>query len=400
MNPFCFTTLAVLSAVSQLANGWWDNGHMLVSEIATQTMAPADVTTVNTLLAMYDADFPNTGSITTAAIWGDLIKCNSVVSTFCPSTKTPALNMMDEWHYVNLPLNVNGTDYKNLNSTTGDALVKEAFGGQALDFLNKALTMFSKTKSAHSANWALRMVLHVFGDISNPMHNVGGVNSVFPAGDLGGNKFLFKAPCVGTNLHAIWDSVGGKYGTVNWSPTFTPGTADYTALQTNATALLTKYAAVQDKLAFASVKDVDYAKFVSAMSAKPAMKIQATILESYDVARHVAYKNIDLNCTLDDKGMCVNPCPSSDYVNALIDTAEASITIQGKRMSVILTQFAKQIRALNLLSPIVPTTTTVSPTAGPTTSTVAPTPAPTSAPTPAPTNTTTTPAPTTTHAAC
>ncbi|ETV68514.1 hypothetical protein H257_15512 [Aphanomyces astaci] len=367
MKLTCIGSLVLLAAAAQSVHGWWDNGHMLVSEIATQSLAPSDVTTLNALLSKYDRDFPNTGTVTTASIWGDLIKCSSVVSTYCPSVTTPALNMLDEWHYVNLPVNVNGTDYKNLTSSDGTKLIKEAQGGQALDFLTKTFTTFGKTQSAHAANWALRMLLHVFGDIANPMHNVAGMTSLFPDGDFGGNKFLFKKPCVGSNLHAIWDSVGAKYGSVNWSPTFVPGSADYAALQANATALLSKYGTVPDKLDFGSVKDVDYPKFVTAMNSEPLVKIQRTFLESYDVARQVAYKNIDLNCTLDDKQKCINPCPSSDYVNALIASAEASITVQGKRLSVILTQIAKQIRALNLLTPVTtpappPTNATAVPT--------------------------------------
>ncbi|KAG9403340.1 hypothetical protein AC1031_005986 [Aphanomyces cochlioides] len=348
------TCVALLvAAAATTVQAWWDNGHMLVAEVASQALAPNDLATINSLLSQYDDAFPNTGSVTTAAIWADLIKCDSIVSTYCPSTTTPALKMLDNWHFIDLPLNVNGSDYQGLTSANGDALVAASLGGQAYEIMTKTFTFFGKTQSSHAANWALRMFIHIFGDIQNPMHDVAGVSNVLPGGDAGGNSFLFNSPCPSTNLHALWDSVGAKYGTVNWSPSFTVGSPDYTALQKNATYIATKYANLTDSLNFAALKDVDYATFTAAMNNKPS-KVLGNILESYDNARQVAYKNIDLNCQLDAKGKCYNPCPSQAYYDSVIETSEKQIALGGKRLAVILTQFARQIRTLNLATPTKP----------------------------------------------
>ncbi|KAF0709431.1 hypothetical protein As57867_005911, partial [Aphanomyces stellatus] len=351
----CFTSLVVLAAAAHSAHGWWDNGHMMVAEVATQCLASEDLATLTALLSGYDKEFPNTGYPTTAAIWPDLMKCDSFVSTYCPSDKTPALKMLDEWHYINLPLNVDGTDFQNLTSKDGDKLLKASMGGQSNEVLAKTLVMFGKTQSDHAANFGLRMLLHIFGDMQNPMHDVAGQAPQFPTGDAGGNFWNFPKGCVGSNLHGLWDSVGGKYGAVNWSPTFVAGTPDYDALKANATKLAAKFTAADDKLGFDAYKNVPYADFVAAMNGKAFNgKIFDNILESYDIARAVAYKGLDFTCDM-SSGRCVIPCPSQSYVDTLIATAEKSIAVGGKRLCVVLTQLARQIRALKLTNPNKPT---------------------------------------------
>ncbi|KAF0709483.1 hypothetical protein As57867_005890, partial [Aphanomyces stellatus] len=356
----CFTSLVVLAAAAHSALGWWDNGHLLFAEVASQCLAKDDLTTLNTLLSGYDKEFPNTGYLTTAAIWMDLMKCDSVVSTYCPSDKTPSLKMLDEWHYINLPLNVNGTDFKNLTSKDSDKLVKESKGGQSIEILGKTVVLFNKTQSDHAANFALRLFVHVFGDVHNPAHNVGGVSAEFPNGDSGANMWTFPKGCVASNLHAIWDAAGGKYGNINWNVDFVEGTPNYKELQTNATKLLQKYTlAADDKLGFAALKDVPYVDFMKAMTGKNNDGLfRAAILESYDNAREYAYKGLNFTCTMEN-GRCVIPCPTQTYVDKVIEIAEKAIAVGGQRMCVTLTQLARQIRALKLSTPA---TTTVAPT--------------------------------------
>lgn len=91
-------SIAATAAVTSMgflptAHGWWDNGHMLVGEVATQLTAPADVATIESILSKWDEDFPNTGEITTSAIWMDIIKCTSV-SSYCQSALSPSITSM------------------------------------------------------------------------------------------------------------------------------------------------------------------------------------------------------------------------------------------------------------------------------------------------------------------
>ncbi|KAF0687465.1 Aste57867_20802 [Aphanomyces stellatus] len=338
----------VLAAAVGSTQAFWDNGHMLVGEIATQHMDDEDVGTIHALLDYQEKDFPNTNTVTTAAIWPDLIKCNSLVSTYCPSPLTPSLGMLDIFHYVDLPVNVNGTDYHGLTSADVQKLFDAKLDGFADDYLDKALKTMNTTHSLYAANFVTRMVIHIFGDIHQPLHAVGGVSDTFPKGDAGGNFYVFKSPCVGGNLHAIWDSVYGKYGSVNWSPDFTPETPNYEALVANATALVEQYADEDDKLDFESLRDVDYTSFVNALSTGPKALLKQVMLRSYDLARDAVYADLDLNCDMQN-GRCVVPCPSQEYGDRLVDATERRIVLAGKRLGVILSQFARRVRQLNLL---------------------------------------------------
>ncbi len=74
----------------------------------------------------------------------------------------------------------------------------------------------SKTTD-RAAGFSLRVILHLFGDIHQPLHAGDAVDANHPLGDMGGNARYFGAGCFGgpanittTNLHALMDSAGGK----------------------------------------------------------------------------------------------------------------------------------------------------------------------------------------------
>jgi len=56
---------------------------------------------------------------------------------------------------------------------------------------------------------ALRIILHVVGDIHQPLHTITKVSKEFPNGDRGGNLQLLQKNSVAKNLHAYWDRGGG-----------------------------------------------------------------------------------------------------------------------------------------------------------------------------------------------
>lgn len=65
-----------------------------------------------------------------------------------------------------------------------------------------------------SRSFNMRLLIHYFGDIHQPLHSVSRFTANYPDGDAGGN--LFPIPASGldggvTNLHSVWDSVGYAY---------------------------------------------------------------------------------------------------------------------------------------------------------------------------------------------
>jgi hypothetical protein len=51
---------------------------------------------------------------------------------------------------------------------------------------------------------ALSWLIHLFGDVHQPLHCIDHISTLHPAGDRGGNSFLLKGGV--RNLHSLWDS--------------------------------------------------------------------------------------------------------------------------------------------------------------------------------------------------
>lgn len=340
MKAFALVASTLLGAAAQLpsVHGWWDNGHMLVGEVASQLMSPEDRATIENVLTHWEDEFPNTNTITTAAIWPDLIRCNKI-STSCSAATTPSLTMMEVWHYVNLPMNVNGSKWNDVE--IGLDLFNAPFKGSlgvAADFLDKTMTSFATTKSIWAANLALRNLVHIVGDLHQPLHTVGGVSDTNPNGDQGGNLYKFAPPCAHSNLHALWDSVG--LDLVNYWGQYASFKCDLAA---NATTLIaTLLPTIDDSLNLEQYSNLSYSDFVKALSSGSAFK--NLILGSYQLCVDFVYPK--LNLTYDAAGYVA--CPSDAYVAEAISIAKHRIALGGKRLAVILTHLAAQIRTLGL----------------------------------------------------
>ncbi|KAF0716546.1 Aste57867_2794 [Aphanomyces stellatus] len=327
---------------------WWDSGHMLVGQIASQCMNASDVETLHLVLRQWDTDFPNTGDITTAAIWADLIKCNSVVSTFCPSALTPSWELYNSWHFADKPVPFPHTTSESTllgnKKATPTSASSPSLGGSADQVLTGIVQTLRTTHSPWTANQALRLFIHIFGDIHNPLHAATAYSATYlPHGDAGGTQLGLHPPCAAPNLHALWDSIGGVY-TADWSPAMDADSATRRAINANATHLLLTYARLADPLTFGEWQDVPYDGFERAMVDR---LVAATLAESHDVAGRVAYA--DLTGFACDERACHVDCPDDAYVQRVVKTAEARVVLGGRRLAVVLTQFAKQVRALGLV---------------------------------------------------
>lgn len=111
------------------------------------------------------------------------------------------------WHYVNFAY----TPGKPL----ADVLGSEPFNGQLLSQLLANLSLYRDRNNAPALRAvALSWVLHLGGDITQPLHVTALVNPALPDGDRGGNDLLVRASersKKGIRLHKIWDD--GATGT-------------------------------------------------------------------------------------------------------------------------------------------------------------------------------------------
>lgn len=167
---------------SMTAQAWDDGGHLLIGEIAARQLRPEVIQKMEVLLPLLDTQF-NGGhpyNLVTAGVWLDDLR--GLGKDYPWKT----------WHYVDVPCE-------------GNVFVEPA-PPHALWALDQAVDVLrSKTADPKAKAEALGQVLHLVGDIHQPIHAA-------DRNDAGGNRVRI-APITGeegkgpTNLHAFWDVI-------------------------------------------------------------------------------------------------------------------------------------------------------------------------------------------------
>lgn len=218
------TSLALCAAAIPLqAHAWGNDGHMAVAAVAWNHMSPAarahaaallklnpDYATMIAGAAPQDRDRI---AFLRAATWPDMIKSSKA---YKDDGYTPAdphagdiadytdMLMHKGWHFIDLPYSPDGTP------------TEPAFATNAVTQIAKAATnLGSAGASDQTKSYSLNWLLHLVGDIHQPLHATSRYTAGFPHGDVGGNKvhacLASAASCdKGDNLHKFWDDLPGK----------------------------------------------------------------------------------------------------------------------------------------------------------------------------------------------
>ncbi|MBV9761669.1 MAG: S1/P1 nuclease [Acidobacteriaceae bacterium] len=175
--------LSVLLSLSILwplpAYPWWETGHQVVARIAAAHLTSAARTRLARILDVPDTPDAIAEALAKASTWADETK---------NETKTGS------WHYIDLAIQDHKSDIPGRCKDDNCAPVR--------------IRLFAEQLAGHPAHpantqWsqldALRYLVHLVGDIHQPLHTISDA-------DLGGNCELLD-PLVGKakNLHALWD---------------------------------------------------------------------------------------------------------------------------------------------------------------------------------------------------
>lgn len=117
--------------------------------------------------------------------------------------KSYGLEAMNDWHFVDQPYNPDGM-MNIIEFSNGNAL-------WALDQFSYTLTSYNRAVAPLETSMAMRYLIHLIGDIHQPLHVTEMWNEQFPNGDMGGNLFLITFDSQISELHALWDSCMGHY---------------------------------------------------------------------------------------------------------------------------------------------------------------------------------------------
>lgn len=175
--------MVVLSVIPIVSKAWGQKGHDVIANIASRHLTSVTAEIVDSIF--------EGKSMVYWANWLD------------NASHTPAYDYTRTWHYKNIDF---GYDYS-------DAPLNPK--GDVVTALNEEVRLLlSRDFSASEGKTALKIVIHLMGDLHQPMH-AGRLS------DLGGNRHTVSFFDTETNLHSVWDSrvleSGHKWSYTEWT---------------------------------------------------------------------------------------------------------------------------------------------------------------------------------------
>jgi S1/P1 Nuclease len=166
-----FSLILFFSCLSYQSMAWGMLGHRIVGEIADSYLSKKTKKEIYAILG--------TESIAMSSNWADFIKSD------------PAYNYLYNWHFINFNSGLTEQQFQSYldTDTATDAYTKINF--MVAELKKKDLPQDKKALY-------LRMLIHIVGDIHQPLH-VGRLE------DLGGNKIRVLWFKDTSNLHQVWD---------------------------------------------------------------------------------------------------------------------------------------------------------------------------------------------------
>ena len=158
--------LIVYTLLFSFVLGWGKTGHRITGKIAETYLTKNAKTQIKKIMGHHD--------LSRMSNWADEIKSD------------PDWKIANDWHWCTIP---DGESYK-----------KDKHSGQAVEKINEFINVLKNKKSKkEDKQIALKFLVHLIGDLHQPMHVGNGK-------DRGGNDIKLKWFNESTNLHSIWDS--------------------------------------------------------------------------------------------------------------------------------------------------------------------------------------------------
>ncbi len=219
MKKFCINAVILgvalfLTAVNTPA--WHDEGHKITGYIAWQRMTPQTRATVIKILRAASEDSQIAAFYPVYGIEAEELRSMEffmVVPTWADMVRERSFPVRNRkyhhsnWHYFD-------TFWKD---SGGKVEILSGFeeGGDALNQLAAAEKTLRDAKSTDADKAiAIAWLMHLTGDLHQPLHNSARVTDREPKGDQGGNLFLLTPE--GTprekqlNLHTYWDGIPAR----------------------------------------------------------------------------------------------------------------------------------------------------------------------------------------------
>lgn len=285
--------ILLMPAYNSLA--WNSTGHMIVASIAYREL-PANKQRELVQILTHHSDYDRWNAMYTnqniqidkgeflfmeAGVWPDKIR------------RTGSPYDHPEWHFVDYKIEAGGQNDTNRPSPDNDIIL-------AIDKSIKSIDDPQAPPEARAAY--LSWLIHLMGDLHQPLHCASFYSSQFPKGDRGSNLFWVIPNQAAIKLHSFWDGLMGK----NTNPR---------VIHNEATLLMSEYPA-------SSFSNINNPIDVTAIS-----------LESFQIAFSDVYQKGTLKGGNDQASAVELPNGYSKYAKSI---AEKQIVLSGYRLTNVL----------------------------------------------------------------
>ncbi len=178
----CIGFCCLLQPISVFS--WNALGHRLIAQIAYDQLTPRTIRILNRYNHAVDHGYKPM-RLVNAAVWLDYLRYQHD-DTYAAM------------HYIDLSFSEDGTPLPSPSKVNAVTAIEQSIH-----------TLKQPNVSDYNKGVALRVLLHVVGDIHQPMHATSRVSQRYPDGDRGGNDVKLAKNPIAKNLHAYWDSGAG-----------------------------------------------------------------------------------------------------------------------------------------------------------------------------------------------
>lgn len=221
-------TVALLGGATRSALAWNDYGHMAVAYVAYQRLTPAVKQRANQLVRL-NPNYSKWASwvpaqtskakkdrliFMFASTWADEIKFQTGYQTDGshngnrpdgspnPTANTGYTDMLRHkyWHFIDVPFAIDGTPLP---------VIPSPHAGERIGLFRGVI---ASTAPDALKSYDLVWLLHLVGDVHQPLHCVTRVSATHPEGDDGGNGVKLQGSGA-PNLHSYWDGAAGDIST-------------------------------------------------------------------------------------------------------------------------------------------------------------------------------------------
>jgi len=176
--------LGCLLHSSQLLS-WNAVGHRLIAQVAYDHLLRHAKITFNRYNRDVDNDYMPKNFVN-SSVWLDTIRWRT--------------HDYDAMHYIDIPFSTDKTPLPTRQPVN------------ALSAIETSTRILSDPNATTAEKgMALRILVHVVGDIHQPLHAATRVSNEYPEGDLGGNLVRLYKNRIAKNLHAYWDKGAGLF---------------------------------------------------------------------------------------------------------------------------------------------------------------------------------------------